>query len=170
MAAALLAFIELAVGWHHFWRLVGTSIVATSAIVWALYAIAGHQRAHPRTVAAVAVPFGALLGLLPMGLSMTLYRVARIVPLLGRDTAIVVIYALLAALIFGFFLATCALANLEMQQVFTVLGHPGFKHFVRMRVSPDGTIDAWVIGKDDPLVDGPPCLVDRWRWSVRKGT
>jgi hypothetical protein len=168
MAAALLAFIELAVGWHHFWRLAGTSIIATSAIVWALYAIAGHQRAHPRTVVAVAVPFGAALGLLPMGLSVALYRVAKIVPLLGRDTAIIVVYAFLAALIFGIFLAACALTNLEMQQAFTVLGHPGFKHFVRMRVSPDGTIDAWVIGKDDPLVDGPPSLVDRWRWPIDK--
>ncbi len=51
-----------------------------------------------------------------------------------------------------------------MQQVFTVLGHPGFKHFVRMRISPDGSIDAWVIGKDDPLAEEGPWLVDRWRW------
>jgi hypothetical protein len=168
MAAALLAFVELAVGWHHFRRMVVMSVVTTTAIVWALYAIAGHQRAHPRTVAAVAVPFGAALGLLPMGLSMILYRVVKVVPLIERDTAVLIAYAFLAALIFGIFLAVCALSNLEMQQAFTVLGHPGFKHFVRMRVSPDGTIDAWVVGKDDPLVEGPPVLIDRWTWPARK--
>jgi hypothetical protein len=68
MAAALLASIELAVGWHHWHRLLGMSAAATAAIVWALYAIAGHQRAHPRRVLAVAIPFGAVLGLLPVGL------------------------------------------------------------------------------------------------------
>jgi hypothetical protein len=164
MAAALLAFIELAVGWHHWTRLLGMSVATTAAIVWMLYAIAGHQRAHPRRVVAVAIPFGAALGLLPVGLSMLLYRTAHAVPLFGRDTVIIALYAFAAALLFGFFLALCALGGLEMQQVFTVLGHPGFKHFVRLRVSPDGAIDAWVIGKDDPLAEGPPCLVDRWTW------
>jgi hypothetical protein len=78
---------------------------------------------------------------------------------------IIVVCAFAGALIFGIFLALCALGGLEMQQVFTVLGHPGFKHFVRMRVSPDGTVDAWVIGKDDPLsTNEAPHLVDRWTW------
>jgi hypothetical protein len=98
---------------------------------------------------------------------MVLYRTVHAVPLFGRDTVVLVVYAFAAALVFGAFLATCALGGLEMQQVFTVLGHPGFKHFVRLRVSPGGTVDAWVIGKDDPLADGPPCLVDRWTWPRR---
>jgi hypothetical protein len=132
-----------------------------------LYTIAGHRRAHPRRVLALAMPFGAALGLLPLGLSILLHRVARVVPLLGRDAFVLFAYAFVAALLFGVFLALCALGGLEMQQVFTVLGHPGFKHFVRMRVSPDGTIDAWVIGKDDPLASDAPLLVDRWTWKGR---
>jgi len=79
------------------------------------------------------------------------------------------VYAFVAALLFGIFLTLCALGGLEMQQVFTVLGHPGFKHFVRMRVSPDGKIDAWVIGKDDPLVASGPWLIDRWTWNAGGG-
>jgi hypothetical protein len=164
MAAALLASIELGIGWHHWTRLFGVSLAATAAIVWMLYAIAGHQRAHPGRVMALAIPFGAALGLLPMSLSGLLHLAAKVVPLLGRDTAVIVLYAFAAALLFGVFLALCALGGLEMQQAFTVLGHPGFKHFVRLRVSPDGTVDAWAIGKDDPLATEGPWIVDRWTW------
>jgi hypothetical protein len=142
----------------------------TAAYIAVLFTIAGHRRAHPRRVLALAVPFGAALGLLPLGLSILLHRLAHFVPLLGRDTVVVVVYAFTAALLFGSFLALCALGGLEMQQVFTVLGHPGFKHFVRMRVSPDGTIDAWAIGKDDPLASDAPMLVDRWTWSAGGST
>jgi hypothetical protein len=171
MAAALVASIELGIGWHHWARLVGVSVAVTLAIVWMLYTIAGHQRAHPGRVMALAIPFGAALGLLPMSLSGLLYRAVKVVPLLGRDTAVLVVYAFAAALLFGVFLALCALGGLEMQQAFTVLGHPGFKHFVRIRIAPDGTMDAWVIGKDDPLADAGPWLVDRWTWpgSGRRG-
>ena len=167
MAAALLASLELAVGWHSWRRLLATSLLATTAIAWALYAIAGHQRAHPRRVLALALPFAAALGLLPMILSVALHRAAHVVPLLGRDAVVTLVYAFVAALLFGSFLALCALGGLEMQQVFTVLGHPGFKHFVRMRVSPDGTVDAWVIGKDDPLKSDGPWLIDRWTWRAK---
>jgi hypothetical protein len=165
MAAALVAALELAVGWHHRQRFAWVSIAVSLVIVAALYTLAGHQRAHPRRVLALAIPFGAAFGLLPLGLSLALRRFAHVVPLLGRDTAVVVAYAFVAAFLFGAFLALCALGGLEMQQVFTVLGHPGFKHFVRVRVSPDGTIDAWAIGKDDPLASGPPSLIDRWTYQ-----
>ena len=161
MAAALLAAVELGLGYAQQTRLVWTSGIATVTIVWVLYTIAGHQRAHPRRVLALAVPFGLALGLLPLGLHVLLRQYAAAVPLLGRDTGVILVYSLVAALLFGTFLALCALGGLEMQQVFTVLGHPGFKHFVRMRVSKDGAIDAWVIGKDDPLVSDGPWLVDR---------
>jgi hypothetical protein len=167
MAAALLAAVELGLGWNQQTRLVWTSGIATATIVWILYAIAGHQRAHPRRVLALAIPFGLALGLLPLGLSVLLRQYAAAVPLLGRDTGVILVYALVAALLFGTFLSLCALGGLEMQQVFAVLGHPGFKHFVRMRVSPDGTVDAWVVGKDDPLVREGPWLIDRWSWNAR---
>jgi hypothetical protein len=166
MAAAALAAIELGIGWNHPVRLVWASAIATATIVWMLYAIAGHQRAHPGRVFALAIPFGLALGLLPLGLSVFLRQVAAAVPLLGVDTGVILVYALVGALLFGSFLALCALGGLDMQQVFTVLGHPGFKHFVRLRISPDGTIDAWAIGKDDPLVREGPWLIDRWSWNT----
>jgi hypothetical protein len=169
IAAGLVASIELGVGWHHVARFVWVSLAVTVAAVWFLYTIAGHQRAHPARVLALAIPFGAALGLLPMGLSLVLHDIADKVPLIGRDTVVMLAYAFSAALIFGVFLTLCALGGLEMQQVFTVLGHPGFKHFVRMRIAPDGTIDAWTIGKDDPIADGGPWLIDRWTWNGSDG-
>ena len=165
IAAALVATLELAVGWHHRQRFAWVSLAVSVAIIAMLYTLAGHRRAHPRRVLALAIPFGAGFGLLPLGLSLLLRHYAHVVPLLGRDTVVVITYAFAAALLFGTFLTLCALGGLEMQQVFTVLGHPGFKHFVRMRVSPDGTIDAWSIGKDDPLAAHEPWLIDRWTWN-----
>jgi hypothetical protein len=166
IAAGLIASLELAVGWHHWSRFVWVSAGVTTLAVWFLYSIAGHRRAHPARVLALALPFGLALGLLPMGLSIVLHDVASHVPLLDRDTVVMLAYAFVAALVFGVFLTLCALGGLEMQQVFTVLGHPGFKHFVRMRISPDGRMDAWVIGKDDPLADAGPWLIDRWTWNA----
>jgi hypothetical protein len=104
-----------------------------------------------------------------MALSILLRDTARFLPLLGRDTLAMLLYAFVGAFLFGVFLTLCALGGLEMQQVFTVLGHPGFKHFVRLRVSPDGTIDAWTIGKDDPLASDGPWLIDRWKWRASRG-
>ena len=51
-------------------------------------------------------------------------------------------------------------------QAFTALDHPGFKHFVRLRVRADGSgIDGWCIGAADPLGAGQkPVLVDHFAW------
>jgi hypothetical protein len=168
IAAACIASLELAVGWHHWQRFLWVSAAVSAAIVWVLYSIAGHRRAQPRRVLALAIAFGVAIGLLPLGLTIVMRDVANFVPLLGRDAVSMLVYAFAGAFSFGMFLSLCALGGLEMQQVFTVLGHPGFKHFVRMRVSLDGTIDAWVIGKDDPLASAGPWLIDRFTWSARR--
>ena len=83
-------------------------------------------------------------------------------PVLAGDTAVVILYAFLAAFVFGLFLTTIAIVGLEHQQAFAVLGHPGFKHFVRLCVHPDGRVEAWTIGKDDPIGPGPPVIIDRF--------
>lgn len=167
MAAALVAGTELAIGWHHRTRFLWVSVAMSAMIAGLLYTIAGHRRAQPRRVLALAIPFGVLLGSLPFWLTMLLRQVAHSIPLLGRDVVSTVAYAFAASFLFGVFLTLCALGGLEMQQVFTVLGHPGFKHFVRMRVDPSGVIDAWAIGKDDPLSDAGPWTIDRWTFSAR---
>ncbi|HEY2511692.1 MAG TPA: hypothetical protein VGI39_12575 [Polyangiaceae bacterium] len=138
-----------------------TALLITAGIAAALYGIAGHHRTHPVRVFALALPFALIIGLMPWGLAMIVPHIPR----LERETAAMLVYAFLGSLVFGLFLATLAIGGIEHQQAFTVLGHPGFKHFVRLRISPDGTIDAWVIGKDDPLASDGPWLIDRWTWQ-----
>jgi hypothetical protein len=51
-------------------------------------------------------------------------------------------------------------------QAYVALMHPGYKHFVRLRVRADGKgIDGWTIGIIDPLGAGEePVIVDRFSW------
>ena len=67
--------------------------------------------------------------------------------------------------VFGAYLALLTLLGYENMQAFTVLDHPGFKHFVRLRVRADGRgIDGWCIGAADPLPGHRPVLVDHFTW------
>jgi hypothetical protein len=144
------------------WELLGTAIIVT-AITSLLYFIAGFNRAHPRSVAAVAVPFGFGIGLLPTALSAVIPAVAGFN--VASTTVVVLLCAFLGALLFGFFLQTVAILGLEHQQAFTVLGHQGFKHFVRLRVHPNGEVHGYVLGLDDPHRQAIPTIIDTFRWS-----
>ena len=64
----------------------------------------------------------------------------------------------------GFFFVVRALLGLEHQQAFAILSHPGFKHFVRLCIHPDGRIEAWTLGKDDPIGPGEAKQIDRFTW------
>ena len=77
----------------------------------------------------------------------------------------VVAHAFLGSFVLGVFLLVLALAGLEHHQAFAALGHPGFRHFVRLCVHPSGRVEGFVIGKDDILGKGPPVLVDRFGWD-----
>jgi hypothetical protein len=66
----------------------------------------------------------------------------------------------------GFFIATLTRFGYEQMQAYVALMHPGYKHFVRLRVRADGKgIDGWTIGIIDPLGAGEePVIVDRFSW------
>jgi hypothetical protein len=163
-ALALVATIELGAALRGDSALVATAVTVTIALSVAFYLIAGHQRAHPRRIAAFSVPFAVVIGLLPMVLKLAL---PEVIPTLAGDGAVIVVHAILGAFVFGLFLATVAIIGLEHQQAFAALGHPGFKHFMRLCVHPDGRVEGWAIGKDDPLAPGPPVMIDRWEWEGR---
>ena len=162
---ALVAFLELAASLRGTAALVVVAALVSVVMTIAFYVNTGHKRSHPRHVLAVAVPFGVVLGLLPMALR---FALPQLVPVLAGDGFLIVLYAFLGALGFGIFLATIAILGLEHQQAYAVLSHPGFKHFVRLCVHPDGRIEAWTIGKDDPLDASPPALVDSFTWGERR--
>ena len=116
---------------------------------------------RPATTWGISVLFGLVLGLLLLGLYHTL---GGTLPRLGVVPAVVA-HAFLASFVLGLFLLVLALVGLEHHQGFAVLGHPGFRHFVRLCVHPSGRIEGFVIGKDDPLGEGLPVLVDRFAWD-----
>jgi hypothetical protein len=69
--------------------------------------------------------------------------------------------------VFGQYLMWLSIFGIEQHQAFSVLAHPGYKHFVRLRVRRDGrTIDGWVLGKVDPLnAEDPVVLIDHFTWT-----
>jgi hypothetical protein len=72
--------------------------------------------------------------------------------------------ALVGPFIIGHFLLILVVTGLEHHQAYAVLGHPGFKHFVRLCVHRDGRVEGWTIGKQDTLGKGRPRLIDRFEW------
>ena len=116
---------------------------------------------RPAATWAVCIPFGLILGLAPLGLRVVL---SGVLPQLGVVPAVVA-HAFLGSFVFGVFLLVLALTGLEHHQGFAALGHPGFRHFVRLCVHPSGKVEGFVIGKDDTLGKGPPVLVDRFVWE-----
>jgi hypothetical protein len=158
----LIASFELSASARGTGTLVAAGCVAAAFLAVGLYANVGHNRAHPLAVAAVAVPFGAALGLLPMFLRLAL---PQIVPAIDWDLGVILVSAFLGAFGLGLFLMLITVLGLEHQQAFSVLSHPGFKHFVRLCVHPDGRVEAWTIGKDDPIGKGAPVLVDHFEWK-----
>jgi hypothetical protein len=162
IALALVASIELGAGLESRTAMVLAALCVTLGACIFFYLMAGHKRAHPGRIAMASVPFGAAIGLLPLLLELAL---PRVVPTLAGDGAVLLIHTLLGTFVFGLFLAVVAIMGLEHEQAFTVLAHPGFKHFVRFCVHPDGRMEAWVIGKDDPLAPADPKLIDRFEWT-----
>ena len=136
---------------------VALTLVAVLALSLAVHA----RLERPAATWAISSVFGLILGLAPIGLRLVLFP---LLPWLD-NLVLVVAYAFLASLVLGGFLLTLALTGLERQQGFAALGHPGFRHFVRLCVHPGGRVEAFVIGKDDPIGDGPPVLIDRFVWD-----
>ncbi len=130
-------------------------------------------------VVALAAAFGVATGALPVAAGILCDVVG--VGELGRNpggrllaTCVALLVSTLASgAAFGAMLATIARLSLNLSQPFAALGEPGFKHFVRMRVSePDSgpaIIEVFVVGTVDPLGRTAPVLVDRFQWKARRG-
>jgi hypothetical protein len=160
LALGVLASMELASARQGTSALLGTSFVLSLLLALALYFVA-HQGNRKRVIAMLAIPFGVFLGLLPMALRLSVDSL----PAMAGDPAVILASAFGGSFVFGVYLTLLAAMGLEHQQAFTVLGHPGFKHFMRLCVHPDGRVEAWTIGKDDMLSDSSPLLIDRFEWT-----
>jgi hypothetical protein len=158
---ALLAALEIAVVNRA--PIPGGIVVALGTLLTTVALATGVRVRFERPAAtwAVCIPFGLILGLAPLGLRLLL---SGVLPQLGVAPAVVA-HAFLGSFVFGIFLLVLALTGLEHHQGFAALGHPGFRHFVRLCVHPSGKVEGFVIGKDDTLGKGPPVLVDRFVWE-----
>ena len=144
-------------------RFAGWATTALTAVlaVFFMYQTVLKRRERPWASLAVALAHGPLLALAPIGVGWLLLRV---MPALASGLVDVAAMALVGPLIIGIFLLALVVTGLEHHQAYAVLGHPGFKHFVRLCVHRDGRVEAWAIGKEDTLGDGPPRLIDRFDW------
>jgi len=157
---ALVATVELAASKH------GPVALAVTCAAMSIFAsitlfLAAHQGYHKRRIVPIAAAFGLVLGWIPAGLRLSVEQW----PSMAGDAAVTLTSSFASALLFGAYFTLLALLGLEHQQAFTMLGHPGYKHFVRLRVHASGYVEGWVIGKDDPLASEPAHLIDAFSWS-----
>jgi hypothetical protein len=149
------------------------SLLAT-LLLGLIYALIGGVL---RRTAVLPLALGAALvtALIPVGSSLLVDgALARFAPSSSVTLVKLVLLVLMVfpgSFVFGAYLALLTLLGYENMQAFAVLDHPGFKHFVRLRVRADGSgVDGWCIGLADPLGPGTkPVLVDHFEWRPRRG-
>ncbi len=160
--AALLAVAQIVLAPRSYIASMVAIALGSALVTVLLFLIAGYQNGErSRRVLGFSAAFGLVIGTLPVILRGLL---ADRMPALAGDTAVVILCAFVGAFLYGVFLMMMALFGFEHQQAFTVLGHPGFKHFVRLCVHADGRVEAFTIGKDDMLAKGKPSVIDSFSW------
>ena len=141
--------------------------ILITVLTTAIYSLIGGARKGKGAVLGLAFGAGLATATIPVFASFVLTRLALSVHLIvsvwviaALTFAVAVFYG---AFVFGAFLALLTFLGLEETQAFTALDHPGFKHFLRLRVRRDGTaVDVWCLGLTDPLAPGEqPVLIDK---------
>jgi hypothetical protein len=164
-AAAALAYLPIFVA--HLFGLGAHAVVGLVAtVICAL--IGGWRQRRTWLIVALAFLCGLWVAAVPLLVEWLLGRLGAAA--LGETWQLassLVLSVFPAALGFGTFLMALTLTGLEQHQAFSALAHPGYKHFVRLRVRKDGSaVDGWVLGKVDTLdPKSEIVLVDRFNWK-----
>jgi hypothetical protein len=150
-----------------------TTTVVLTLMLGAIYAFIGGATRRPRVIP-WALGAALVTALMPVAggwlTRLTLDRWGESLPTMLLATCTLLVAAFLGTFAFGAYLWLLTLLGYENLQALTALDHPGFKHFVRLRVRADGSgIDGWCIGVADPLGGGEPVLVDQFAWRPRRG-
>jgi len=139
-----------------------------------LFLVGGWRTGKAVRIGALAALTGVVIGFVPFGLAAAAPFVFHKFGLRAHGAFGLGVFftsaIYLGTLAFGVFLTALTLFGLELHQAFSALAHPGYKHFVRLRVRKDGSaVDGWVLGRVDPL--GPKdsvVLVDQFTWQNRR--
>jgi hypothetical protein len=140
--------------------------ILVTALTTTVYALIGGVRKGGLVVFGLALGAGSATALIPVFASIAITWLGRAAHVSISVWVIAALTFLVAvfygAFVFGAFLALLTFLGLEETQAFTALDHPGFKHFLRLRVRQDGSaVDFWCLGLTDPLAsDQQPELVD----------
>jgi hypothetical protein len=146
--------------------------VAITLVTTSIYALIGGARRRFRRVLPPALLAGVTTAALPTlagacaKQALLFAHVAPKIWLILAATLLVSVFA--ASWVFGLFLAFLTWRGIEHTQAFTALDHPGYKHFLRLRVRSDGKgVDGYCIGLTDPLAeDARAELVDTFSWRL----
>jgi hypothetical protein len=148
--------------------------IAVTLVITTAYAFLAGVRRRLRKVLPHALVFGSLTASLPLLASLGIRHLLlqlHFVPslfIVASGTLLVTVFA--ASYLFGIYLAWLTRRGIEHTQAFTALDHPGYKHFLRLRVRADGRgVDGYCIGLTDPLAEGQaPELVDVFQWRPQR--
>ena len=143
--------------------------IAMTVVLGLTYALIGGVRRR-KAVLPFALVTAFLTALLPVAGSFVIgHGLAELgisisLTLLVLATLAVSVFA--GVFVFGAYLALLTRLGFENTQAFTALDHPGYKHFLRLRVRADGSgIDGFCLGLSDPLgPEAAPVLVDTFTW------
>jgi hypothetical protein len=172
---ALLFLPAMNFGLHNYQKfgfILSAPIVIT-VLTTTIYALIGGVRKSGALAFGLAFGAGLATAGIPVVASLAfawIANVAHLIPsvwLIATLTfAVAVFYG---AFVFGAFLAVLTYLGLEQTQAFTALDHPGYKHFLRLRLRKDGSaLDMWCLGLTDPLAPGAePELIDTASFELR---
>jgi hypothetical protein len=153
----------------------GVGVIAPiimTVVLTVVFALIGGV-ARRKAVLPLAFFAAAVIAMLPVAGSMLVRfafaRLGHTPPWLILSWLTLLVAAFAGTFVFGAFLSLLTLLGYENFQALAALDHPGFKHFVRLRVRADGSgIDGWCIGATDPLRPGQrPELVDHFTWRPK---
>lgn len=145
------------------------SVLSAIASILLLAFLGGIRRSQKRGwVLGIATVLGLLATSVPHGTAWVMLTWGAIFPAWLAQLLALVLSVLIGTFIFGIYLAALTRLGLENTQAFTALDHPGFKHFLRLRVRANGeAIDVFCLGSADPLGSTGAELVDHFVWKPR---
>lgn len=143
-----------------------TSVVATLACI----GLGGWRHKFVR-IAMLSAVTGLVMGFLPTQAHLIAAFLVHLMKITASPFELAAFAYAIAVyggtLALGTYLMLLTILGLEQHQALSALAHPGYKHFVRLRVRGDGSaIDGWVLGRVDPLhTKDPVVLVDEFTWT-----